>query len=174
MKQRDDEKNSPLLLAVQAGNNKAVRLFMEKGGSAKYVDQPNDMGECPLHSATRSGDKSTVEILVKYKARLNRVNSEKESPLFLAAENARTEDDDENESIELVQFLIDNGAIVDRENSMGITPIMVAACQGHINVVKFLRDKKADLKHKDRNDQTIVHLAAKSDQNSIIEVLLEN
>ena len=57
---------------------------------------------------------------------------------------------------------------------MGITPIMVAACQGHINVVKFLRDKKADLKHKDRNDQTIVHLAAKSDQNSIIEVPRKN
>ena len=107
MKQRDNEKNSPLLLAVQAGNNKAVRLFMEKGGSAKYVDQPNDMGECPLHSATRSGDKSTVEILVKYKARINRVNTEKESPLFLAAENARTEDDDEDESIELVKFLIE-------------------------------------------------------------------
>ena len=53
MKQRDNEAATPLLLAVQAGNSPAVRLFMEKGGSVKYVDKENETGDCPLHSACR-------------------------------------------------------------------------------------------------------------------------
>ena len=105
MKQMDDEKSSPLILAVQAGNHKAVRIFMEKGGSAKYVDQANDKGECPLHSATRSGDKTTVKILHKYGARINRNNLNNETPLYLAAENAKEDDDS------IVQFLIDKYVI---------------------------------------------------------------
>ena len=107
MKQMDNEKNSPLLLAVQAGNFKAVRMFMEKGGSAKYVDQANDKGECPLHSATRSGDKTTVKILHEYGARINRINLNNETPLYLAAENAKNFDDGVDESIEIVQFLVE-------------------------------------------------------------------
>ena len=107
MKQMDNESNSPLLLAVQAGNSKAVRIFMEKGGSVKYVDKPNDKGDCPLHLATRSGDKKTVEILVEYGVRINTTNWDKESPLFLAAENAKDLNDDDEDSIELVQFLVE-------------------------------------------------------------------
>ena len=107
MKQMDNEKNSPLLLAVQAGNSEAVRIFMEKGGSAKYVDQSNDKGECPLHSATRSGDKTTVEILVDHGARINTINLDNETPLFLAAENAKDLEGEVDESIEIVQFLVE-------------------------------------------------------------------
>jgi len=63
MKQVDTEKSSPLILAVQSGNSKAVEIFMDRGGSDEYVNQANDNRECPLHFATRRGDKTTVEIL---------------------------------------------------------------------------------------------------------------
>jgi len=175
MKQMDDEKSTPLILAVQAGNFEAVRIFMEKGGSAKYVDQANDKGECPLHSATRSGDKKTVEILHKYGARINRNNLNNETPLHLAAENAKELEDDleDDESTEIVRFLVDNGARINQQNRAGISPIMIAACKGNVNVVKYLSSRDADLEYKDRNDQTIIHLAAKNDQSAVIHALLE-
>ena len=46
----------------------------------------------------------------------------------------------------------------------GWTPIMVAASQGHIDTVKYLASKSAELDLKDKNDQTIIHLAAQNNQ----------
>ena len=54
----------------------------------------------------RSGDTETVKILVDHGAKINRLNRDSESPLFLAAENAQTTDADQA-STEIVKFLID-------------------------------------------------------------------
>ena len=63
-----------------------------------------------------------------------------------------------------------SGARINQQNRAGISPIMIAACKGNVNVVKYLSSKDADLEYKDRNDQTIIHLAAKNDQSAVIHV----
>ena len=55
----------------------------------------------------RSGDTETVKILVDHGAKINRLNRDSESPLFLAAENAQTSDQADQASTEIVKFLID-------------------------------------------------------------------
>ena len=50
---------------------------------------------------------------------------------------------------------------------------MVAASQGHIETVKFLAEKGASLERKDKNDQTIIHLAAQNNQDEVIKAILD-
>ena len=48
---------------------------------------------------------------------------------------------------------------------------MIAAIKGHVNVVKYLFEKKADLGHVDKNDYSIFHLCAQYDRHDIIQVM---
>ena len=65
------------------------------------------------------------------------------------------------------------GATIDQSTVSGMTPIMAAASQGHINIVKFLANKGASLERKDKNDQTIIHLAAQKNQHEVINAILD-
>ena len=62
---------------------------------------------------------------------------------------------------------------MDQTTTSGMTPIMAAASQGHIETVKFLADKGASLEKKDKNDQTIIHLAAQNNQDEVITAILD-
>ena len=64
-------------------------------------------------------------------------------------------------------------AAIDQSTDSGMTPIMAAASQGHINTVKFLANKGASLEKKDKNDQNIIHLAAEKNQYEVIKAILD-
>ena len=67
------------------------------------------------------------------------------------------------------------GAYINQVTVSGLTPIMTAACfDGHLDIVKYLVERKAELDHKDKNDQTIIHLAAKNNQDEVIEEILQS
>ena len=113
----------------------------------------------------RSGDTRTTELLVDHGADINRYNNFNETPLFLAADYC--------ENLELVEFLVKKGAHLNQITSYGQSPIMAAAVNGHLEIVKYLASKHADLDIKDKNDQTIIHLAAKHNRSSVIEEILD-
>ena len=65
------------------------------------------------------------------------------------------------------------GARLEQTNVDGMTPIMVAAVWGHINAVVFLTERGASLEQKDKNDHTIIHLAAQHKQDEVIKAILD-
>ena len=69
--------------------------------------------------------------------------------------------------------MILRGARLDQTTVSGMTPIMAAAAQGHIETVMFLADQGASLEWKDKNDQTIIHLAAQNNQDDVIKAILD-
>merc|ERR1719342_646621 len=153
LKQKDEEDNTPLLLAVQAGNSDAVGLFIDQTDSGRYINELNKEHEGPLHFASRSGDKRTVELLVNNGAKVNITNQLGETPLHLAVENAKGSGGEK--TTELVQFLVERHANLELTDHRGHTAIMRAACGGHTDVVRFLHQRGANLTRVDRNDKTI-------------------
>ena len=75
--------SSPLNLAVESGNEKAVEMLLHAGAdvNARGVD-----GSSPLYLAAESGNEKAVEMLLHAGAEVNARGVDGSSPLYLAAE----------------------------------------------------------------------------------------
>ena len=56
-------------------------------------------------------------------------------------------------------------------NSAGETPLMLAAAAGHDKIVKLIVDGGADVRMKDRNDDTALEYAEKHNRTKVKELL---
>lgn len=75
---------------------------------------------------------------------------------------------------DLLSALLDQGSEgINATNDLGDTPIMVAASQGHIDIVKLLHGKKAKLAEKNNAGDTILQIAQSKGHAEIVEFLLE-
>ena len=107
MVDEDDDGNSPVILAVEAGNSEAVSVFLE-GECSNFINKPNKQGECQIHFAARSGDRDTMEMLLDKGAEVNKKNANNQTALFLAASSETTKNANvEDENIEMVQMLLE-------------------------------------------------------------------
>ncbi|MBY0353596.1 ankyrin repeat domain-containing protein [Candidatus Babeliales bacterium] len=83
--------------------------------------------------------------------------------LFLAARGGKTE---------VMAALIENGAVVDApEKTTGITPLHVATRYGHVDAVKLLLEKKANVHLKNNEGQTALDIATQHQLSEIVELL---
>ena len=70
-------------------------------------------------------------------------------------------------------YCVFSGAYLNQQTAAGLTPIMAAACYPEqLEIVKYLAEKNTVLRYKDRNDQTIIHLAADHNNHKAIEAIL--
>ena len=111
MVDEDDDGNSPVILAVEAGNSEAVSVFLD-GECSSFINKPNKQGECQIHFAARSGDRDTMEMLLDKGAEVNKKNTNNQTALFLAASSETTkkvnfEENENYENIEMVRMLIE-------------------------------------------------------------------
>ena len=102
--------NTPVTLAVEAGNSEAVAVFLE-GECSNFINIPNKQGESQIHFAARSGDRGTMEMLLDKGAEINRKNANNQTALFLAASSETTkrgnmDECENNENLEIVEMLI--------------------------------------------------------------------
>lgn len=145
--------SSELTEAISAGDATKVQGLLD--GDPQLVRTRDELAATPLHWAAAKGSVLMVRILIQYKADVNALSFDEGTPLLDAAllgqkENARV--------------LIDNGATVD---------VFAAAALG-------LKDKLAELIKADpaqvwvalHGGQTPLHLAARTGQTAIVEMLL--
>jgi len=53
-----------------------------------------------------------------------------------------------------------------------LTPLHLAAQEGHLSVVEYLFNQNTDINSKDKNDYTPLHLAAQEGHLSVVEYLI--
>ena len=53
------------------------------------------------------------------------------------------------------------------------SPLMLAALNGHAEIVKKLVEKKSDINYRDTNGETALYLASYSGRNEIVDILLK-
>ena len=81
---RDENGNSPLMLAVSSPKQLKLPRMLVKAGAG--VNATNALGETALFHASRAGNKGAVQLLVKSGANPNVVSRSGETALIVAAD----------------------------------------------------------------------------------------
>jgi ankyrin repeat protein/energy-coupling factor transporter ATP-binding protein EcfA2 len=169
---KNNEGNTPLMLAAANGHKDSVEFLLKNGAN---VNDKNNEGNTPLILAAANGHKDSVEFLLKNGANVNDKNNEGNTPLMLAATN---------KDKDIVLYLLKQGAEFDSNDSSVVNAltftifeqrcgsIREAATYGYVNVLKFLLTHGADINSEDSNKNTPLILAAANGHKDAVELLL--
>ncbi len=128
----DSNGNPMLVLAVRDRSYAVIEVLLSAKGMD--VDLSDKNGETPLMMASINGDLPLVQTLVlKNRAQLDHISW---TPLHYACAKGH---------LNVAQFLLANGAIVDSLSLGGTTPLMMAVQSGNEYLVKLLLDKGSNL-----------------------------
>ena len=137
---REDDRTTPLFIAVNNGNREIVQLLLDFGAK---VNARDDDKKTPLMELDDDASRELVEMLIRAGAKVNAVSKEGETALMLAAEYS---------TAEVVQALIDAGADLDLKNQDGATALMKAAGSDDLAKVQALVFAGADINARDEDD----------------------
>uniref|UniRef100_A0A8C7ZXR1 Ankyrin 1, erythrocytic b n=1 Tax=Oryzias sinensis TaxID=183150 RepID=A0A8C7ZXR1_9TELE len=159
------------LRAARSGNLDKALDHIKNGIN---INIANQKGNTALHIAALAGQEKVVAELVNYGANVNAQShvtamhsviimpkQKGFSPLYMAAQ--------ENH-LEVVKFLLENGANQSLPTEDGFTPLAVALQQGHENVVALLINYGT----KGKVRLPALHIAARNDDTRTAAVLLQN
>ena len=122
--------------------NSTPRAHMREGS-------PRIVFATALMRAAFAGDVELVKLLLAHGADPHIISSDRETTLMAACGtgfiNGYHRQRPSAERLAVVKLLVDLGEDVNAADSYGITPLMVAANMGDINIVQYLIDKGADL-----------------------------
>ena len=180
-----NDNQTPLMIAAQKGHVSVATFLIEHGAN---VDLQDENGNTALHHTLYGSDVSCeiLSCLTGSGADVNGVNKVKHTPLMIAAIrghiNALTllikhgadvdlQDSDGYKALhfavygsdissEMFSCLIGIGADVNARTNNGVTPLMIAAEEGHINAVTSLVKCGANVHLQDKYDNTALHYAA--------------
>jgi ankyrin repeat protein len=140
----------------------AVEMLIKAGANVNSADSIT--GGTSLHRATRYGQTDTVRLLLAKKASVNARNNEDLTPLHFAADPA------------IVALLLDHRAdmeSVQKNHPSKFTPLLSAAGHGHVESLKLLLKRGANIKATAYGrGATALHIAAMSNQAEAAKVLL--
>lgn len=153
-----DSFESPLTLAACGGHVDLAMLLIERGAN---IEEVNDEGYTPLMEAAREGHEEMVSLLLSQGANINAQTEEtQETALTLACCGG---------FLEVADYLIKHGADIELGAS---TPLMEAAQEGHLDLVKFLLENKADVHAQTQTGDTALTYACENGHTDVAEVLL--
>jgi len=74
--------------------------------------------------------------------------------------------------LEIAKFLVQRGAEINRHDSRGNTPLILACARGHLDTAKFLIEQGANMNYEDPYAATALTRAIQLDQPSVAEYLV--
>jgi len=171
LNQKDSNGRTALHIACKNGDHAIVRVLVD---SKANLEARERQGNTALQIACRKGDLEVTEFLVESKAQLDCSNNEGKAALLTscrcgnlevarymveAGENAKVSDTNGYGPLHLlvqrnpptVKFWIEKAKSgVSTPNIHGFTPLLAACSKGHLPLVRFLVEAKADMKYVDR------------------------
>jgi len=149
--------------AAHDGDVVALKSYLDNGGDIDVVDYT---GTTALLMAIVQNKMEAVEVLLKNGANVNICDGMNYTALLEAVLKNK------EFSIKYVELLLEKGANVNVQTiPEKHTPLMFAAEEGDIEVVKLLVKKGADTKLKDSLDKTAVQKAIKNRHKEVVKFL---
>ncbi len=126
------DKSTPLVLAAHHDNNVTVIEKLLNAGAT--IGAENGYGNTALHEACHHGNLASARVLIRAGANPNQRNHKGSTSLhtFCYGESCATH------TLDMLRFLIENGADVDIEDNRGVTPLLVACSSGrYVEMISF-------------------------------------
>jgi uncharacterized protein len=171
--------STPLIAACYWDHVETAQLLLKQGAVVNRVDNNNDT---PLTAVLNHKDPNDAIIalqLIKHGADVNFFGRESKTPLILAAELSRAEDDTDDVA-KIVRQLLERGADVNARDELGETALMKASGgtksirgfgEFDSRVIRILLDFKADRNLRNKQGMTALQLLERtySDDRNVIE-----
>jgi ankyrin repeat protein len=182
----------PLHFAALKGDLNIVRALLDAHAEVNKQDWDN---YAPLHFCARVGFVAGAAAMLEKGAAINIQSRKRETPLVVAVENNQTEMVrfliDSHADVQrtallhrnplffategaICQMLIEAGTTVNRADDEGTTSLQVAAEKGLHDVVKLLLENHAQVDAQDAQKQTALHKAADNGHDKVVELLLQH
>jgi len=159
---KNEANQTPLHIAASRGFKDVAELLIAKGAIVNVRGNSNT----PLHLAARNGRTALVELLLNKGADINANDNQGYTPLGRAMEGKHSKviallrEHGAKESlhdvviagdIDAVKRFLSEGCDVNSRDSLGLTPLHLAAMHGHTDIMELLIAKGADLEARDQH-----------------------
>jgi ankyrin repeat protein len=142
-------------------NKESLDLMKKEYDSSSSVSYSSSDS---LDAASEMGDLERVKFLVQTAgANVDHTGEFGLTPLYFASQH---------DHLDVVKFLVDNGADPNIADNDGQTPIMIAIINGHIDVVRVLLEKGADPNQADDFNSTPLSFASQDGDLEVVRMLL--
>ncbi|PAA66278.1 hypothetical protein BOX15_Mlig016846g2 [Macrostomum lignano] len=160
---RNSLDRTALHMAASKGHREIVRILIESGKAS--VEVTDKFGMSPLMWATYFGHTEVVNLLLDRSANIRRRNKLGMHVVHIAAEQNHCE---------LVKIFINKTkkTLLNDTEKNGMTAVMIAAAKGNGEVVQSLISLGADLKIRDNRKRTVLHVAAESGNERVLDNLI--
>ncbi|KAI4164494.1 MAG: hypothetical protein LQ342_001807 [Letrouitia transgressa] len=147
--EKDHDNFTPLIHAVIHHHLVCVEKLLDHGSR---IDQQNDTNHIPLNLACQYGSLAVTKLLLEREAKIS-PDAEGLFPQHLVARSGQ--------SPEILYMLEDHGANLDQQDKMyQWTPLFHAAAEGHVECLKALLHRGADMTILDEKGLSAMYYAA--------------
>lgn len=168
----DEAKRTPLVLAIKGGHEKVANALVKGGAdpNTPYIDEKGETHNL-LFDAIMVENEEFAKLLIENGANLYHKDEKKVSTLLQASHRGLSE---------ITKLLLEKhgGAAenasqyIDEPSEEGIAPLMAAASEGHVDVVKHLIAAHANVNVKDTDQTTALMAAAARGHVKVVQELL--
>lgn len=158
-----------LHIASHRGNLEVINLLFDdhhKKYSINFLKEVNENGHTPLNFAIKGKHEEVAKTFLTHQpALINAViHLNDRTALHIAVENG---------CLGLVNFLLEKGAEINKCDGKGWTSLHYAVFSGHVSLIKRFLAKFSDVNSlRDKQQRTLLHLAAMHSEKEPTEILL--